>query len=483
MLASSYLYLVVLSFTALLGVHRLSLLWRYFRFRSETLQPQSCFRELPKVCIQLPVYNEGGVVERLIKHVCKLRYPQDLLEIQVLDDSTDGSSAQIAELVEEFQQQGFLIVHLQRQNRHGYKAGALSAGLGQTDAEFVAVFDADFAPAPNFLERTVDFFSDPDVGMVQVRWGHLNRFHSGLTRAQALLLDGHFLIEHTARNRSGCFFNFNGTAGIWRKSTIEKAGGWQGDTLTEDLDLSYRAQMAGARFVYLVDNTVPAELPEDIDAFKSQQHRWTKGSVQVFRKLIFPMLRAPLPWSVKLEACFHFVANFCYPAILFLGLFLMPLIQARGGDRVIDLFFFDRFVLFFGLFSVCFYYAIAYREARGVSWIKAWLDVPLALITGIALSLSNSFAIIEGLVSGGSEFTRTPKKGHSSGGVFSRESRKLWRPWTVALEGILGFYFAAVLFYALAHQYYSVCPFVCLFLLGFGGFALVGIRQIVEPRT
>ena len=478
MQAPLVLYLVVLGFTALLGFHRLSLLARYFRYRSQQPKPLGCFRELPLVCVQLPIYNEGNVVKRLLHHVSRIRYPKELLEIQVLDDSTDGSSQIVAELVSKYQSDGFRIVHHRRSRREGFKAGALAEGLRITKAEFVAVFDADFAPPPSFLERTIDFFSDSSVGMVQVRWGHLNRFRSGLTRAQAILLDGHFLIEHTARHRSGCFFNFNGTAGIWRKATIDKAGGWQGDTLTEDLDLSYRAQMAGDSFIYLVDDTVPAELPEEIDAFKSQQHRWTKGSVQVFRKLFLKVMRSRIPLSVKLEACFHFIANFCYPAILFLGLFLMPLIEARRGVTEFPLYYFDRMVLVFGLFSVCVYYAIANKEARGVSWLRAWRDVPLALVTGIALSFSNTFAIIEGLMNAGGEFTRTPKLGQKR-----PKKRGHWRPWTVLAECALVVYFGAALFYAFANGYYLVCPFVCLFFLGFAGFAFEGLKQFTQTQV
>jgi len=312
-------YLFILGLLAVYGLHRLVLIGRYYRYKSNPPTPKQVFDRLPPVTVQLPVYNEKEVVRRLVEQVVQLDYPNDLLEIQVLDDSTDETTSICEKVVGAYQAQGVNIHHITRSHRQGFKAGALAHGLECAQGEFVAIFDADFLPNPDFLKRAMHFFTDTQVGVVQLRWGYLNRTESLLTRGQAVLLDGHFVIEHTARDRSGCFFNFNGTAGIWRKSTIAEAGGWQGDTLTEDLDLSYRAQLSGAKFVYLLDDEVPSELPGEVDAFKSQQHRWTKGAIQVLRKLHRQIWTSPLPRRVKVEAFFHFTAHFCYPLLLFAG--------------------------------------------------------------------------------------------------------------------------------------------------------------------
>lgn len=272
-----YSYVAVLLLLSIFGFHRYYTIYIYRKCKSNVPKPLKTFEKLPKVCVQLPVYNESYVVERLINTVAKIRYPRELFEIQVLDDSND-ETVEIAMLAcERLKACGINISHIRRPNRIGFKAGALEYGQNLTDAEFIAVFDADFLPPEDFIERTIDFFTDPGIGMVQARWDHLNRDFSILTEVQSILLDGHFMIEHTYRNRSGRFFNFNGTAGIWRKSTIVDAGGWQHDTLTEDLDLSYRAQIKGWKFVYLPELTVPAELPVEISSFKSQQFRWAKG--------------------------------------------------------------------------------------------------------------------------------------------------------------------------------------------------------------
>ena len=293
------LYYSILGVLALYGVHRLVLVVLYARHRRRGAPRPPAPEEWPRVTVQLPLYNELYVARRLIDAVCRLDYPRDRLEIQVLDDSTDETAEIVRAEVARRRAAGFAIHHLRRAERTGFKAGALAAGLERTGGELIAVFDADFVPGPEFLKAAVPYFADPRVGMVQGRWEHLNRDYSLLTRVQALLLDGHFVIEHAARNRAGCFFNFNGTAGVWRRAAIAAAGGWRHDTLTEDLDLSYRAQLAGWRFVYLPDLSVPAELPVDVGGFKSQQYRWAKGSIQTARKLLGRVLAAPLPLRVK----------------------------------------------------------------------------------------------------------------------------------------------------------------------------------------
>ncbi|MGZ5537290.1 MAG: cellulose synthase family protein, partial [Chthoniobacterales bacterium] len=272
-------YLSVLLGLSAYGIHRYCIIYLFLKHRKRHPQPMSQFVQLPKVTMQLPVFNEVYVVERLLKSVSEIDYPRELLQIQVLDDSTDDTRALTARCVAELQGRGINVELIHRLDRTGFKAGALEAGLATAEGEFVCILDADFVPQPDLLQKTVHFFTDPKVGMIQTRWGHLNRTYSLLTRVQAMFLDGHLLLEQTARSRSGRFFNFNGTAGLWRRTCIEEAGGWQHDTLTEDLDLSYRAQLAGWKFMFLPDVITPAELPVDMNGFKSQQHRWTKGSV------------------------------------------------------------------------------------------------------------------------------------------------------------------------------------------------------------
>ncbi len=318
------------------GAHRWYLLWLYRRHRRDDATPARRFDPLPRLTVQLPLYNEMYVAERLIDAVCALDYPRDRLEIQVLDDSTDETREIVSAKTAACAARGFDIVHLHRTDRAGFKAGALEAGLRVAKGDLIAIFDADFVPQPGFARELVHHFTDERVGMVQARWGHLNADYSPLTRVQSMLLDGHFVIEHTARNRSGRFFNFNGTAGIWRRRCIEDAGGWQHDTLTEDLDLSYRAQLEGWRFVFLPDHIAPAELPLEMGAFKSQQHRWAKGSIQTARKLLPRIYRSALPWYVKLEATVHLTANIGYVLMVLLALLIVPAVWLRRRGRDLD---------------------------------------------------------------------------------------------------------------------------------------------------
>ena len=294
------------------GVHRYFIIYLFLKNRKREPVPAARFEHLPVVTVQLPIFNEIYVVERLLSSVSELDYPRDRLQIQVLDDSTDDTREITADCAAELRERGFDVELIHRTDRTGFKAGALERGLATARGEFVCILDADFVPPPHLLRKTVDFFTDPKVGMIQTRWGHLNRGYSLLTRVQAMFLDGHLVLEQTARSRSGRFFNFNGTAGLWRKSCIEEAGGWQHDTLTEDLDLSYRAQLAGWKFVFLPDVVTPAELPVDMNGFKSQQHRWTKGSIQTCKKLLPAIWRSKLPLPIKVEATGHLVSNFAY---------------------------------------------------------------------------------------------------------------------------------------------------------------------------
>src|SRR5213592_3811042 len=328
-------YLSVLVGLSAYGLHRYFIIYLFLKNRKRAPVPAARFEQLPVVTVQLPIFNEIYVAERLLRSVSELNYPRDRLQIQVLDDSTDDTREITANCAAELRQRGFDVELIHRLERTGFKAGALERGLATARGEFVCILDADFVPPPYLLRKTVDFFTDPKVGMIQTRWGHLNRGYSLLTRVQAMFLDGHLVLEQTARSRSGRFFNFNGTAGLWRKSCIEEAGGWQHDTLCEDLDLSYRAQLVGWKFIFLPDVVTPAELPVDMNGFKSQQHRWTKGSIQTGRKLLPAIWRSSYPWKVKLEAFFQLTNNLSYVFVVILALLIVPaiLIRERIGWR------------------------------------------------------------------------------------------------------------------------------------------------------
>jgi len=405
----------VLAVLAVYGAHRILMVRLYYRHRQDVPRPAGALEPLPRVTVQLPIYNEVYVAERLIDAAASLDYPRELLEIQILDDSTDDTRDVAARAAARWRDRGVDIVHVTRANRDGYKAGALANGLATAKGEFLAIFDADFVPAPDVLRRVLPHFSDPRVGMVQARWEHLNRDYSLLTRIQSIFLDGHFVIEHTARNRPGRFFNFNGTAGIWRRACLEDSGGWQSDTLTEDIDASYRAQLAGWRFIYLKDLVVPAEVPVDMNGFKSQQHRWTKGSIQTARKLLPRIFASRYPAKVKLEAFFHLTNNISYFFVVILALLIVPAIVIReriGWQRLAIL----DFPLFFGAtFSFIAFYISSQREI-GRDWMPTLRCMPFLMSLGIGLSLNNLHAVIEGLLDRPSEFTRTPKYRIDGGG-------------------------------------------------------------------
>ncbi len=478
-------YFVILVMLSVFGLHRYAMAWLFHRHRDEVPAPVDRFEEssLPAVTVQLPCYNERYVIERLIDAVCAMDYPRDRLEVQVLDDSTDATREIAQAAVARWQGLGVSIVYLHREDRSGYKAGALEAGLKVARGEFVAVFDADFLPEADFLRKTIHFFTSPQIGMVQARWEHLNREHSLLTELQSILLDGHFVIEHTARHRSGRFFNFNGTAGIWRRVTIEEAGGWQHDTLTEDLDLSYRAQLAGWRFVYLKDVVSPAEIPVEMNAFKSQQHRWAKGSIQVARKLLWRLLRADLPLAVKLEATTHLTNNIAYLLMILLALMMPVATMLRLGHGWYEALLVDLPVFVLATFSVCFFYVMSQR-ALGRTWWEALRYVPGVMSLGIGLSVNNCKAVVEALVGHQTGFTRTPKYGIAGGGAEARGSwldkayiRRL--DLLPVLELGLGLWFTVAVVAVLSHgaQALASLPFLLLFQ---GGFLYVGLLSLLQ---
>lgn len=401
----------------LYGVYRWSVLAQYARQRGRA-RARAAARagdtaagtDLPFVTVQLPVHDERHVIERLVDAACALDWPRDRLEVQVLDDSTDDTTERAQRRVAIARERGIDATVLHRERRAGFKAGALAAGLAQARGTLLCVFDADFVPPPDFLRRVVGEFADPGVGMVQARWGHLNRDWSALTQAQATFLDGHFSIEQAARSGQGRFFNFNGTAGVWRRAAIEDAGGWTHDTLTEDLDLSYRAQMRGWRFVYRDDVEAPAELPIDIRAFKGQQRRWAKGSLQTARKIL-PALwasRAPLP--VKLEAAGHLTCNLSYLLLVLSILFLGPaLVLPDTMPRWLSV---GTLTLLFatGMGAVAVFFYVAQRE-RGTAARVALARLPAALLLGVGMSWTNGRAVAEAFLPGIGGWERTPKEG------------------------------------------------------------------------
>ena len=456
-------YFVMVGILACYGCYRATLLWRYYRVRSNRpLSPEAplCW---PRATIQIPLYNERYVAARAIRSACEVDYPRERLEIQLLDDSTDDTSAVIEQTIASYRRQGYAIHHLTRAHREGFKAGALAEGLRHAQGELLAVFDADFIIPRDFLKQVVPFFSDPQVGMVQARWGHVNADYSLLTQAQATLLDGHFGIEQVARHQAGRFFNFNGTAGVWRKATVEAAGGWSADTLTEDLDLSYRAQLAGWRGIFLADVVAPAELPVEINALKSQQYRWTKGSIQTAKKLLPRIFTSPLPWHVKREALCHLGAFFSYPFALAASIISLPsLVHASRLPHQWSLGSIWLVALGVG------FYVCSQRELYP-NGLRRALMAPWAVAVGMGLVLTNALAVLDGIWGGRNEFIRTPKFG-----LHAHEDRTRPRCYhatptsTAWVELALAGYFLVGLLVAIHRSLWMAVPCLLLCVVGFG---------------
>jgi cellulose synthase/poly-beta-1,6-N-acetylglucosamine synthase-like glycosyltransferase len=473
-LASYFFVLIIL---AVYGWHRYYLVYLYMRYKDKVPQAGPPLSPLPVVTIQLPLYNEMYVADRLIEAVSAIDYPRELLEIQVLDDSTDETRG-IAELaVRRFASEGVDIKYFHRVERSGYKAGALEAGLRVARGQFIAIFDADFQPTADFLTRMMPYFSDGEIAMVQARWGHINEDYSLLTKIQSILLDGHFVLEHGGRNRAGCFFNFNGTAGIWRRAAIDDAGGWQHDTLTEDLDLSYRAQLRGWKFVFVPGVIAPAEVPVEMNAFKSQQHRWAKGSIQTCRKLLPQILRADVPLAVKAEAFFHLTANFNYPLMCVLSVLMFPSMVIRYNMGWYEMLLIDIPLFFAATFSVCNFYTVCQREIHR-DWRTRIKYLPFLMSIGIGLCINNTRAVLEAMLNRHTEFIRTPKY-HIEGESDEWVGKKYRQSVAVQplIELALGLYFTATVFYALANQIYGTVPFLVLFQVGF---LYTGLLSVVQ---
>jgi cellulose synthase/poly-beta-1,6-N-acetylglucosamine synthase-like glycosyltransferase len=482
-------YFIVMVILAFYGIHRYQLVWLYFKNKKNAAkwdEPPARFAEgqLPFVTVQLPIFNEQFVIDRLIDAVCRLEYPRDRFEIQLLDDSTDETTGVAREIVERYAR-GFAgmepqpIVYLHRSNRHGYKAGALDKGLDVARGEFVAIFDADFVPPKRWVMQVIDHFAEPEIGMVQTRWTHLNRNYSFLTQVEAILLDGHFVLEHGGRSRAGVFFNFNGTAGMWRRETISTAGGWQHDTLTEDTDLSYRAQLAGWKFKYLQDVECPAELPIEMTAFKTQQARWAKGLIQTGKKILPRVLKSDAPWHTKLEAWYHLTANISYPLMIVLSVLLMPAMIIRSWQGYIQMLLIDFPLFIASTMSVSTFYMVSQKELYPKSWYKSIIYIPFVMaLGGVGLTITNTKAVMEALFGVKSAFARTPKYSVKKKG--ERSQAKVYRkrlgvvPW---IELGIGCYFAWTVYYAVTTENFFTVPFLLLFVFGYWYTGLLSLLQ------
>ncbi|MBV8205883.1 MAG: glycosyltransferase family 2 protein [Acidobacteria bacterium] len=462
-------YFAVLIVLASYGIHRYVMVYLYYRHRrNRVTSPPASFAELPRVTVQLPIFNEQFVVDRLVEAVCRLTYPRDRIEIQVLDDSTDETMQVAGNAVERYAALGYNIRYLHRANRSGFKAGALQAGMEAAQGEFIAIFDADFVPPEDFLLRTIHYFTDPGIGMVQTRWTHINRHYSFLTEVESILLDGHFVLEHGARSRTGTFFNFNGTAGVWRRTAIEGAGGWQHDTLTEDTDLSYRAQLKGWKFIYLPDVECPAEVPVEMTAFKTQQARWAKGLIQTSLKILPRVFRSDVPLPVKIEAWYHLTANISYPLMILLAVLLLPAMIIRFYQGWFQMLYIDLPLFLASTCSISSFYLVSQRELFPGKWGRTYLYLPFLMALGIGLTITNAKAVIEALMGKQSAFARTPKyrvESKSDRPLAKKYRRRLgWVPW---VELLVGAYFAVTIVYAFENENYFTVPFLMLFVLGY----------------
>ena len=461
-------YFIVLIILAVYGMHRYWLVYDYYKYRKNVPGPPPAVTEWPGVTVQLPIFNERYVIERLVEAVSRFDYPHELLDVQVLDDSTDETCQVARACVERHAAQGLPISYIHRTNREGFKAGALENGLQTARGEFIAIFDADFIPEADFLRRTVPYFQDPAIGMAQTRWTYLNRDYSLLTQVETILLDGHFVVEHGARARRGTFFNFNGTAGVWRRTAIDSAGGWEHDTLTEDTDLSYRAQLKGWKFLYLPNVECASELPVDMNGFKAQQARWAKGLMQTAKKILPQVFRSNAPWHVKSEAFFHLTANISYPLMVLFSAMLLPAMIVRFYQGWLQMLLIDLPLFLASTCSISSFYLVAQKELRPKTWWRTFLYMPFVMATGIGISVRNAQAVIEAIIGKKSDFARTPKfKIEGKSGTFAAKKYKNKAGWMPYFEVALGLYFALTVVYAIINENYATVPFLLLFVWGY----------------
>jgi len=474
------LYTLALVLVCVYGFHRYALVYLYYRHRRKAHQAPYRFKQLPRVTIQLPMYNERRVARRIIENTCRIDWPRDRLQIQVLDDSTDETVQIASAAVRRAEAAGFDIRYIHRDDRTGFKAGALENGLRTATGEFVTIFDADFVPPPGFLRECIDHFTDPEVCAVQTRWEHLNRHDSLLTRTQAIYLDGHFAIEHVARNRSGRFMSFNGTAGTWRKAAIADAGGWHHDTLTEDMDLSYRAQIRGWKFVFLPEQTTPAELPPEMNGFKTQQFRWTKGGAQTAIKMLPRILLSDAPLKAKVEAFFHLTCFSVHAYVVVLAALLLPVLLIRhhvGGQYASWRIAVDMLVFALGTISASVFYVASQYELFG-DWRTVLKYLPFIMALGVGVCLSNTKALLEAVFGKRSEFVRTPKYGQGPDRPRSAGARKPKRELLPYLEMAFGIYMAASAAYCITQPaLLMAAPFLVIFAVGFLYVSILSFRS------
>ena len=477
-------YIVSLTILFIFGAHGFNMIYYYFKTfedRTKDLDEKEFeLAEYPLVTIQLPLYNERYVITRLIDATMRLEYPKDKMEIQILDDSTDETTGIIHEHIKQYIEQGFDIKHIHRTNRQGYKAGALKEGLEVARGEYVAIFDADFIPRKKFLKRTIPyFFKEEKLGLVQTRWEHLNREYSLMTRTQAIALDGHFVIEQAVRNRAGFFINFNGTGGVWKKECIFDAGNWEADTLTEDLDLSYRAQMKGWKFKYLINFTSPAELPSDIFALKSQQFRWTKGAIETSKKIFPVVLKSNMSFKLKVQSFIHLCSNLAYPFILIAAILNLPVMLVKLTGEYDTIFKFMSLFIFAFISSFLFY--LYSQKDVYPDWQKRIIYFPVFLAGSMGFSVNNTKAVFEGLLGKKSEFVRTPKykitdKQESWQGK-KYVNKKL--SFSTYIEAFMAVYCFAGVVIAIATAQIAAIPFQLMFFGGFATVSYLSIRQVV----
>lgn len=475
------IYFTILSILSIYGVHRLWMLFLYYKHKKDVPQPKGDENYLPHVTVQLAVFNEMNVIERLMDYVVKMEWPKDKLEIQLLDDSTDETIKVAQAVCERYRNLGFDIAYIHRTDRTGFKAGALNHGLKVAKGELVAMFDADFLPTPDFLKKAVPHFADDKIAFVQGCWDHLNRDFNLLTQVQAILLDGHFVFEHTARHRSNAFFNFSGTAGMWRVAAIADAGGWQHDTITEDADLSYRAQLKGWRGIYLKDLVVPAELPVEVNAFKSQQHRWAKGNAQVIRKLMKTLLTSKESLHTKAECWFHLTANCNYMLMVVLAIIMIPCMILRAGTSPKVLLMTDAPFFIFNAVSVCLYFILSQKEtSNNKNWKSRIKYIPGLMSLGIGLGLNQAKAVLEGFFTNNLEFKRTPKLGvDEHGKATSKAVYKVPKNLLTFLDLAFAVYYFVALVFAIYIRKWASVPFLWLF---FSGFAYISLMSLADMQ-
>lgn len=468
------IYAIPLLFVFTYSLVQLNLVYLYVKSK-KTKQEVVAFSDafVPKVTVQLPLYNEKYVVERLLDCIAQIDYPKDKLEIQVLDDSTDESFEIAAQKVNEIRAKGIEIVHIKRADRAGYKAGALAFGLTQSSGEFVAIFDADFMPEPDFLKKTIPYFQREEVGMVQTKWGHLNADYSLLTKLQAFGLDAHFTVEQSGRSAGHHFINFNGTAGVWRKSCIEDAGGWSSDTLTEDLDLSYRAQLRHWEFVYLEEVTSPAELPMAMSALKNQQFRWTKGAAECVKKNLANVCRnKSLSLSTKLHAMFHLMNSSIFLCIVLMSVLSVPLLTIKYHHPEFGLLFKLASAFVISLFILVVFYGVSYRRENKGSWFSFLGLFPAFLSISMGLSLHNAIAVLEGYMGRKTPFVRTPKFNMASNTDQHEWKRNMYLvssiSWLSFLEFLFFVYFAFGIGLGFYYHDYGLLPFHIMLVMGYG---------------